>query len=114
MIRRPPRSTLFPYTTLFRSLGPEGADDLIQSNSWISNFRRGGIDHKLDFRDTVRWEASLPRMFTNHLFAGNIDAVNLVGRSRSYAAIGLPVRVIENAARFLRIWSGLRPPSHFQ
>src|ERR1043165_10042642 len=25
MIRRPPRSTLFPYTTLFRSLGREGA-----------------------------------------------------------------------------------------
>src|SRR2546425_8087115 len=24
MIRRPPRSTLFPYTTLFRSLGPVG------------------------------------------------------------------------------------------
>src|SRR5947208_7843753 len=23
MIRRPPRSTLFPYTTLFRSKGPE-------------------------------------------------------------------------------------------
>src|SRR3712207_8454731 len=27
MIRRPPRSTLFPYTTLFRSAGPL-ADDL--------------------------------------------------------------------------------------
>src|SRR3712207_8673248 len=25
MIRRPPRSTLFPYTTLFRSHGAEGA-----------------------------------------------------------------------------------------
>src|SRR2546422_10918856 len=25
MIRRPPRSTLFPYTTLFRSLAPERA-----------------------------------------------------------------------------------------
>src|SRR5438876_10421970 len=24
MIRRPPRSTLFPYTTLFRSLAPSG------------------------------------------------------------------------------------------
>src|SRR2546427_3772564 len=24
MIRRPPRSTLFPYTTLFRSLGRQG------------------------------------------------------------------------------------------
>src|SRR3712207_8483454 len=29
MIRRPPRSTLFPYTTLFRSLEPDaGAADL--------------------------------------------------------------------------------------
>src|SRR3712207_8575314 len=27
MIRRPPRSTLFPYTTLFRSVGARGADD---------------------------------------------------------------------------------------
>src|SRR2546430_7530461 len=26
MIRRPPRSTLFPYTTLFRSLVPAGRD----------------------------------------------------------------------------------------
>src|SRR5258707_4166882 len=26
MIRRPPRSTLFPYTTLFRSLQANGAD----------------------------------------------------------------------------------------
>src|SRR2546421_5830863 len=29
MIRRPPRSTLFPYTTLFRSIGlcyPDGSD----------------------------------------------------------------------------------------
>src|SRR3712207_8840949 len=28
MIRRPPRSTLFPYTTLFRSSGPGGAPDV--------------------------------------------------------------------------------------
>src|SRR2546422_6885697 len=28
MIRRPPRSTLFPYTTLFRSLPPPGEDIL--------------------------------------------------------------------------------------
>src|SRR3712207_7426877 len=40
MIRRPPRSTLFPYTTLFRSLddrggrlptGPEAVDDLLEA-----------------------------------------------------------------------------------
>ena len=28
MIRRPPRSTLFPYTTLFRSAVGDGANDL--------------------------------------------------------------------------------------
>src|ERR1035437_11071887 len=28
MIRRPPRSTLFPYTTLFRSLGPRRGQEL--------------------------------------------------------------------------------------
>src|SRR3712207_8594741 len=28
MIRRPPRSTLFPYTTLFRSVGAVQAQDL--------------------------------------------------------------------------------------
>src|SRR3712207_7198466 len=27
MIRRPPRSTLFPYTTLFRSVGVPAAED---------------------------------------------------------------------------------------
>src|SRR3712207_8698730 len=30
MIRRPPRSTLFPYTTLFRSPGKHPADTAIQ------------------------------------------------------------------------------------
>src|SRR5438876_6444945 len=37
MIRRPPRSTLFPYTTLFRSLGgvPEHVHNLaLQLNAW--------------------------------------------------------------------------------
>src|SRR2546426_9272174 len=31
MIRRPPRSTLFPYTTLFRSLGHIAADWITQA-----------------------------------------------------------------------------------
>src|SRR2546422_6945253 len=34
MIRRPPRSTLFPYTTLFRSETP-GRDDRCRSRSGI-------------------------------------------------------------------------------
>src|SRR3712207_9214910 len=38
MIRRPPRSTLFPYTTLFRSLGADNWE------SWMSQFRETKLD----------------------------------------------------------------------
>src|SRR3712207_8679332 len=39
MIRRPPRSTLFPYTTLFRSRGRvrEGGETLASDNLEVSN-----------------------------------------------------------------------------
>src|SRR5690349_23176933 len=45
MIRRPPRSTLFPYTTLFRSLSDEGLIALAGAITSVlvyavSNFRR--------------------------------------------------------------------------
>src|SRR3712207_4862101 len=41
MIRRPPRSTLFPYTTLFRSdLAVRGLDD---RGAGIGGLRAGGI-----------------------------------------------------------------------
>src|SRR2546430_4460143 len=44
MIRRPPRSTLFPYTTLFRSKGEDGVSNLQRfflsyANVWCSNVR---------------------------------------------------------------------------
>src|SRR3712207_8205014 len=53
MIRRPPRSTLFPYTTLFRS-GADGRADLPDGGLLLpagdvdgrsSRRRRGGADH---------------------------------------------------------------------
>src|SRR3712207_8603126 len=36
MIRRPPRSTLFPYTTLFRSLSFLIARDTMHQNQWLA------------------------------------------------------------------------------
>src|SRR3712207_7917296 len=39
MIRRPPRSTLFPYTTLFRSRNPHSLEDVLR-DSRISSMRR--------------------------------------------------------------------------
>src|SRR5260370_20310443 len=44
MIRRPPRSTLFPYTTLFRSiLGHEGAGIVIDVGPAVTSVKPG--DH---------------------------------------------------------------------
>src|SRR2546430_12995762 len=40
MIRRPPRSTLFPYTTLFRSRGGGGAPDA-SGDRGVRRGRRG-------------------------------------------------------------------------
>src|SRR2546430_8929384 len=45
MIRRPPRSTLFPYTTLFRSLNwaksvPDGFRFALKANQQITHIQR--------------------------------------------------------------------------
>src|SRR3712207_8960464 len=41
MIRRPPRSTLFPYTTLFRSEDARVQEGVIDGD-WANHDRRGG------------------------------------------------------------------------
>src|SRR2546426_7181653 len=64
MIRRPPRSTLFPYTTLFRSLpgGSEGSflcslitDFLAEGAGWGASPGRGG---ELGDRKSTRLNSS--------------------------------------------------------
>src|SRR3712207_7793977 len=47
MIRRPPRSTLFPYTTLFRSLERAEPEDLRGTSEQISVDTRAGSMHGL-------------------------------------------------------------------
>src|SRR2546429_6453976 len=49
MIRRPPRSTLFPYTTLFRSLASDGARALeVAGIVGAVGARRGAVEIDLD------------------------------------------------------------------
>src|SRR5256885_11963886 len=53
MIRRPPRSTLFPYTTLFRSLdGVQGGDGVVAACE----------GHGLEGLDWQRWHAPARRV----------------------------------------------------
>src|SRR5690349_23608395 len=47
MIRRPPRSTLFPYTTLFRSVVDEGVDVLLPDPAGLVAADRGVLDAAL-------------------------------------------------------------------
>src|SRR2546428_6517554 len=55
MIRRPPRSTLFPYTTLFRSLDCGAPADIFDVNhSELS--RENGLDGATDVDCPIRSE----------------------------------------------------------
>src|SRR5258708_31653144 len=47
MIRRPPRSTLFPYTTLFRSTAPDAAQqaEATSFEAWKRDFARRSEEH---------------------------------------------------------------------
>src|SRR5258706_9126690 len=47
MIRRPPRSTLFPYTTLFRSLRAEGVE-LAQPGAGVLVLEAGVVRRQAD------------------------------------------------------------------
>src|SRR3712207_7871350 len=57
MIRRPPRSTLFPYTTLFRSIGgqgPRNLDPLTHAAGKLARirvFEAGQADHRNVMRE---------------------------------------------------------------
>src|SRR3712207_9161136 len=63
MIRRPPRSTLFPYTTLFRSHPPPSARPSATTDTDRSRFRNptgtSGRDRSPSFRAV--WPDTQPR-----------------------------------------------------
>src|SRR2546430_5239350 len=61
MIRRPPRSTLFPYTTLFRSVQNDRIRDRVQATancceSEASTSRPQTIENKIETRSEVNDE----------------------------------------------------------
>src|SRR3989454_1291136 len=76
MIRRPPRSTLFPYTTLFRSVGEKGV---------INASIRAGV------------------VLINGEVVGNVMAserVEIRGSARVFGDVEAPVVVIEEGVLF--------------
>src|SRR3712207_7299379 len=63
MIRRPPRSTLFPYTTLFRSVDAEHAPARVeQGPTRVARVdRRVGLDRVADLEARQRFDVAVDR-----------------------------------------------------
>src|SRR3712207_8532370 len=53
MIRRPPRSTLFPYTTLFRSYGYCNLYGSKEENCGSSSYRKCSDNYRRKFHFTI-------------------------------------------------------------
>src|SRR2546430_162356 len=82
MIRRPPRSTLFPYTTLFRSWG---ADTFRMYLMFLGPFQEGG-----DFRETGIVGI---RRFLDKVWATAHEAAELTPGASPGTRPGLPQEV---------------------
>src|SRR5260370_7150395 len=90
MIRRPPRSTLFPYTTLFRSqTTPTGLPGRAQERDHEEeqHHDRAGVDDQLRDEDELRAEEQeLDRQRKHHHHEAEDGADRLAGREHTHAS----------------------------
>src|SRR5256886_6609219 len=82
MIRRPPRSTLFPYTTLFRSEGPRGGPGMREMLSPTSAIMGRGLGDQV-------------ALITDGRFSGGSHGF-VVGHISPEAAVGGPIGLLRN------------------
>src|SRR5215510_2460636 len=105
MIRRPPRSTLFPYTTLFRSIG--GFQFVLQDFTGHSVDEFGKIANDLVTAANAR-QSELARVFTG--FTAN-DPQFLVTIDREKAkSLEIPLNQVTDA---LQVYMGARYVNDF-
>src|SRR5260370_3867512 len=87
MIRRPPRSTLFPYTTLFRSFGGATCDD-----------KSAQIYARFDKND---WRIQPAEFYRFHDAEVNTLQVGYANQDRKSGSAGMP-RPISYAVFYLK------------
>src|SRR2546428_4819449 len=101
MIRRPPRSTLFPYTTLFRSDPPDRGEQRVVLHVPRADLEDVGVlldDVDLEYADILQvgTDRKSTRLNSSH------DQI-------SYAVFCLKKKKMDIRDRFFR---SRRPPSH--
>src|SRR3712207_3435763 len=109
MIRRPPRSTLFPYTTLFRSVLPHDTPGLQLLQRVRDEAHRFAITHHRTRRDRAMTTSVLDelpgigpsrkRTLLNHF--GSPEAVLAATREELEAVPGLPGKTARELYGFL-------------
>src|SRR5256885_13647059 len=98
MIRRPPRSTLFPYTTLFRSV-------LVSEDSWLAGLYPGEMQSVADY---VRCSTRLKGLMGAHVQALLDAGVSVV--------LDFPANTLEGrgwGGRVFKKMGGPQPPPFF-
>src|SRR3989475_8286354 len=81
MIRRPPRSTLFPYTTLFRSEGGilDGALGVLAGLEALETIREANSPHRRPLA-VAAWsdeEGRYGSLFGSRAFCGRLDVTHV-------------------------------------
>src|SRR3989454_12469312 len=78
MIRRPPRSTLFPYTTLFRSLRKLNIGNQIVDREDGEPGRRGLVQRLRDLLDDIERAEQVIKLWTNGRRPSPEEVQNLI------------------------------------
>src|SRR2546430_14467159 len=103
MIRRPPRSTLFPYTTLFRSVTEPAEKALLEEltarGPKIERAVTGGEGFREAFAEAARFKPAVDRFFDEIL----VMAPDLEVRKRRLALVWQLVAVILRLANISEI-----------
>src|SRR5260370_13158688 len=98
MNRRPPRSTLFPYTTLFRSRGRKGEFKAEMAKLVQQGFVRAGIDGELRHLDEELDDIRLDKR-KNHTIEVVVD--------RLLVKAGIEKRLEQSVATAMKLANGL-------
>src|SRR5256885_11991127 len=97
MIRRPPRSTLFPYTTLFRSVGFIALEDMLELGITGPMLRAAGL--KMDTRKDApyssyeKFDFEVPTRTENDVYARylvRMEEMRQSSRIARQALAGMP------------------------
>src|SRR5256884_7078487 len=105
MIRRPPRSTLFPYTTLFRSRSRRGPQSAARDGSCASfHSLSGPRAHRVENKSAV-----VIRFFRSLL--GGAFSLDVQRQAEAAVDVQLPVDVVEMDLQ--RAFLDGQPPGDF-